>query len=150
MPAAFRPLVPIVVSRMGARSCCARLAIATSPRLGLEHVLPELHSVADGARYAEAIALLVDLHGREFPESLPVGDETYALPVYDAEAMTVEVELALDWYAPAVAPRRSSTGARVISWGLARAFGRIIAGRRPGRCATYHSPNLIGSRNGEG
>ena len=69
--------------------------------------------VPDGARYAEAIALLADLHGRELPASLPVGDESYALPVYDIEAMLVEVELALDWYAPAVARATPPSGARM-------------------------------------
>ena len=81
------------------------------------------HSVADGlaliedfgaetiadergpnpARYAEATALLADLHARELPSELPVDGETYALPTYDIDAMLIEVELALDWYAPAVA-----------------------------------------------
>src|SRR5271157_5158493 len=38
--------------------------------------------VPDAARYAEAIALLADLHGRDLPDSLPVGDEVYRLPTY--------------------------------------------------------------------
>ena len=80
--------------------------------------------VPDGARYAEAIALLADLHGRELPESLPVGDEILRLPVYDIEAMLIEVELALDWYAPAVARVTPPSGARMQFLGdLARAAG---------------------------
>ena len=78
--------------------------------------------VPDSARYAEAIALLVDLHGRELPDSLPVGDESYALPIYDIEAMLVEVELALDWYAPAVARATPPIGrADAVPGDLARA-----------------------------
>jgi tRNA threonylcarbamoyl adenosine modification protein YjeE len=85
--------------------------------------------VPDGARYAEAIALLVDLHGRVLPESLPVGEESYALPVYDIEAMLVEVELALDWYAPAVAIWREL-------------LAPILAQPTTWTLRDFHSPNL--------
>ena len=66
--------------------------------------------VPNASRYAEAAALLAELHGRELPPSLPVGDEIYPLPIYDIEAMLVEVELVLDWYAPAVARVDSAIG----------------------------------------
>ena len=44
----------------------------------------------------------------------------YALPVYDIEAMLVEVELALDWYAPAIARITPAMGARMQFLGLWR------------------------------
>ena len=44
---------------------------------------------------------------------LPVDGETYMLPTYDIEAMLIEVELALDWYAPAIARGNPSSGARM-------------------------------------
>ena len=68
--------------------------------------------VPDGARYAPAIALLADLHGRELPPSLSAGEEPYEPPVYDIEAMLVEVELVNDWYAPAIARLTPPSGAR--------------------------------------
>ena len=78
--------------------------------------------VPDSARYAEAVALLVDLHVRQLPDSLPVGDEVLRLPVYDIEAMLVEVELALDWYAPAVVRATAAHGrADAVPGDLARA-----------------------------
>ncbi len=100
--------------------------------------------VADGARYAEAVALLVDLHGRELPERLPVGDdESYALPVYDIEAMLVEVELALDWYAPAVARTTPPTGARMQFLAIWRELlGPILAQKTTWTLRDFHSPNL--------
>jgi len=99
--------------------------------------------VADGARYAEAIALLVDLHGRELPESLPVDDESYALPIYDIEAMLVEVELALDWYAPAVARATPPTGARMQFLAIWRELlGPILARPTTWTLRDFHSPNL--------
>ena len=112
----------------------AFLAMADGLRaLGFSTPRVYAHSVADGlalledfgaetiaddrgpnpARYAEATALLAELHGRSLPAELPVDGEIYALPVYDIEAMLVEVELALDWYAPAVARVAPSSGARV-------------------------------------
>ena len=71
------------------------------------------NGVADRDRYAEATALLVDLHGRDFPTALPVGDEVYRLPTYDIEAMLVEVELVIDWYAQAIAKVAVPSGARM-------------------------------------
>ena len=71
------------------------------------------NGVPDGARYAPAIALLTDLHGRELPSSLSAGDEPYEPPVYDIEAMLVEVELVNEWYAPAIARLTPPSGARM-------------------------------------
>jgi len=97
----------------------------------------------DGARYAAAITLLADLHGRELPASLQVGEETYTLPIYDVEAMLVEVELALDWYAPAVARVTPPTGARMQFLGIWRdLIGPILAQPTTWTLRDYHSPNL--------
>jgi tRNA threonylcarbamoyl adenosine modification protein YjeE len=95
------------------------------------------------ARYAEAVALLADLHGRELQVSLPVGDEFYTLPVYDIEAMLVEVELALDWYGPAVARTTLPTGARMQFLAIWRELlGPILAQPTAWTLRDFHSPNL--------
>ena len=101
----------------------------------------------DGApnnvRYAEAVALLADLHGRELPESLPVGEETYRVPVYDIEAMLVEVELVLDWYAPSIARVATPTGARMQFLAIWReALAPILAAPTTWALRDFHSPNL--------
>ena len=99
--------------------------------------------VPNSARYAEAIGLLADLHGRELPESLPVDGETYRLPVYDVEAMLVEVELALDWYAPAIARVATPSGARMQFLAIWRELLQpILAERATWTLRDYHSPNL--------
>ena len=99
--------------------------------------------VPNGARYVEAIALLVDLHGRELPDALPVGNEVYKLPTYDIEAMLVEVELALDWYAPAVARVAVPSGARMQFLALWRELlSPILSQRTTWTLRDYHSPNL--------
>jgi hypothetical protein len=142
----------------------AFLAMAEGLRaLGYSSPRVFAHSVADGlaliedfgaetiadergpnaARYAEATALLADLHGRAPPSELPVDGETYALPIYDVEAMLVEVELALDWYAPAVARINPPTGARMQFLGLWRdVLAPILAQPTTWTLRDYHSPNL--------
>jgi len=150
----------------------AFLAMAEGLRaLGYSSPRVFAHSVADGlaliedfgaetiadergpnaARYAEATALLADLHGRTPPRELPADGETYALPVYNAEAMLVEVELALDWYAPAVARTNPPSGARMQFLALWRdVLAPILAQPTTWTLRDYHSPNLhwLESRHG--
>jgi len=97
----------------------------------------------DGARYAPAIALLADLHGRDLPPTLSAGDEPYEPPIYDIEAMLVEVELVLDWYAPAIARTTPPSGARMQFLGLWRELLQpILAEPTAWTLRDYHSPNL--------
>jgi N-acetylmuramate 1-kinase len=99
--------------------------------------------VPNGARYAEAVALLVDLHGRDPPDTLPVGEDVYRLPTYDIEAMLVEIELALDWYAPSVARVAVPSGARMQFLAIWRELlAPILAQRTTWTLRDYHSPNL--------
>ena len=97
----------------------------------------------NAARYAEATALLADLHARALPAGLSVDAETYTLPVYDREAMLVEVELAIDWYAPAIARAMPSSGARMQFLGMWREIlGPILLQPTTWTLRDYHSPNL--------
>ena len=103
--------------------------------------------IEDGApnsfRYAEAVALIADLHGRDLPDSLPVGDELYRLPTYDVEAMLIEVELIIDWYATAVARIAVPSGARMQFLGLWRdILGPILVEPTTWTLRDFHSPNL--------
>ena len=94
-------------------------------------------------RYAEATALLADLHARQLPRTLPIDDETYALPTYDIDAMLIEVELALDWYAPTAARVTPASGARQNFLGLWRELlTPILAQPTTWTLRDYHSPNL--------
>ena len=105
-------------------------------------------TVADAAgpnpvRYAEATGLIADLHSKFLPVELPVDDEIYSIPTYDIDAMLIEVELALDWYAPAVARGSPSSGARMQFLGLWReALAPILAQPVTWTLRDYHSPNL--------
>jgi N-acetylmuramate 1-kinase len=101
------------------------------------------NGVPDGARYAPAIALLADLHGRQLPPSLSAGEEPYEPPVYDIEAMLVEVELVNDWYAPAIARVTPPSGARMQFLAIWRELlAPILADPTTWTLRDYHSPNL--------
>ena len=101
------------------------------------------NGVPDGARYAPAVGLLADLHGRDLPPSFSAGEELYEPPVYDIEAMLVEVELALDWYAPAVARVTPPSGARMQFLAMWRELLQpILAEPTTWTLRDYHSPNL--------
>lgn len=104
--------------------------------------------IADGdgpnpVRYAEAVSLLAELHGRELPIRLPVEEETYSIPIFDCEAMLVEVEQILDWYAPHVAKVSPASGARAQFLGVWReALAPILAQPISWTLRDFHSPNL--------
>jgi len=94
-------------------------------------------------RYAEATSLIADLHGRDLPGELPVDGGTYLVPTYDIEAMLIEVELALDWYAPVIARGNPSSGARMQFLALWRdILSPVLAQPTTWTLRDFHSPNL--------
>jgi N-acetylmuramate 1-kinase len=142
----------------------AHLAVGEGLRaLGLSVPRVYAHSVADGlaliedfgketiadasganaSRYADAAALLADLHTRALPGDVLFDGELYTLPVYDIDAMLIEVELALDWYAPAVARGAPSSGARIQFLTLWRdILSPVLAEPTTWTLRDYHSPNI--------
>jgi aminoglycoside/choline kinase family phosphotransferase len=96
-------------------------------------------------RYAEAVAVLAALHGRQLPRVLPVaGDGDHALPVYDAEAQLIEAELLLDWYMPHIAgstPSGSVRSSFVNQWRAA--LEPVLAEPTTWTLRDFHSPNLM-------
>src|SRR5271157_2462083 len=123
------------------------IACSVEEGLALIEDLGEATVVEDGVpsavRFAEAVALLDDLHGRDLPDRLSAGDDIYRLPTYDAEAMLIEVELVIDWYAPAVARVTVPSGARMQFLAIWRELlSPILAERTTWTLRDYHSPNL--------
>lgn len=96
-------------------------------------------------RYGEAVAALAHLHGAERPRSLPDGSGgTYEIPPYDIEALTIEVELLVDWYAPHIARVNPASGAKSDFADIWRGFfADIVAAPATWSLRDYHSPNLI-------
>jgi hypothetical protein len=95
-------------------------------------------------RYQAATDMLAALHGRTLPEILSVAPHIpYAIPVFDAEAMLIEVSLMLDWYLPdhGVEPGGDLRAEFTAMW---RALlTEPAAAPKTWMLRDFHSPNLI-------
>lgn len=102
-------------------------------------------------RYLAAAAALAHLHSRKLPDKLPVeGVSNYLIPPYDMDALLIEVDLLLEWYAPHVKSSIAS-GPRAIFANLWRNALLDVAGASPTwTLRDYHSPNLIWLEGREG
>ncbi len=103
-------------------------------------------------RYALATAALAKLHALVLPRVLPVdGVETYRIPDYDLDALSIEAELLLDWYAPRRARAQLSSGAKATFVSLWRKIlTEGLAAESTWTLRDYHSPNLIWMPGREG
>jgi tRNA threonylcarbamoyl adenosine modification protein YjeE len=117
--------------------------LAVIEDLGGEPVTSESGIIEE--RYAVALAALAHLHGASLSDTLPVDDdETYRIPVYDVDALSIEVELLLDWYLPYIACTQFASGVKATFVNLWRhAVQTILAARPTWTLRDYHSPNLI-------
>jgi tRNA threonylcarbamoyl adenosine modification protein YjeE len=103
---------------------------------------------ADGPipeRYGEAASVLALLHGRDLPRTVPVGDGgLHDIPTYDVDALCIEAELLVDWYAPHVARASVASGAKATFGNLWRqVLGEVVDAPATWNLRDYHSPNLI-------
>ncbi|MDB5568923.1 MAG: tRNA ((37)-N6)-threonylcarbamoyltransferase complex ATPase subunit type 1 TsaE [Hyphomicrobiales bacterium] len=96
-------------------------------------------------RYADAASVLAYLHASDTPAVIPAPEgRTYAIPPYDLDALLIEVELLIEWYAPHMADVRLTSGAKAIFLSLWRsALAEIASARQTWVLRDYHSPNLI-------
>jgi tRNA threonylcarbamoyl adenosine modification protein YjeE len=117
--------------------------LAVIEDLGSEPVTSETGIIEE--RYAAALAALAHLHGANLSDTLPAGDEeTYRIPGYDVDALSIEVELLLEWYVPYIACAQLASGAKATFVSLWRhAVQNILAARPAWTLRDYHSPNLI-------
>ncbi len=86
--------------------------------------------------------MLAALHREPLPETLPLAPQIdYAIPVFDTDALLVEVGLMLEWYLPdrGAEPSDDLRAEFVAMWrDAAGKAGR--AAPRPGCCATFIRP----------
>jgi hypothetical protein len=111
--------------------------------LGGEGVVDANGPIAE--RYLEAVAVLAHLHGQKLPDMLPVeGAGYYHIPPYDLDALLIEIELIVDWYAGHVAGAAVTSGARATLINLWRqTLIEIANGPTTWTLRDYHSPNLL-------
>ncbi|MCE7027896.1 tRNA (adenosine(37)-N6)-threonylcarbamoyltransferase complex ATPase subunit type 1 TsaE [Jiella avicenniae] len=96
-------------------------------------------------RYLESARFLAEFHGVAWPSELQVpGDGIYRVPAYDRRAMTIEVELLLDWYIPDALGRPASDDERALfaeCWNAV--FDELESAERSLVLRDFHSPNVI-------
>lgn len=111
--------------------------------LGREGVLVD--GAPDFERYALAAGALAKLHAAKPPETIEIapGDE-YQIPPYDLDALLIEVELFIDWYAPARGGRHLSSGAKATFVNLwKKVLSSSLTLETTWTLRDYHSPNLL-------
>jgi N-acetylmuramate 1-kinase len=120
----------------------AEAGLALLEDLGSERVTGDTGPIPE--RYLEAVTLLASLHGRNTPDVVPFPNGNYRIPAYDLDALLIEVELLVDWYAPHVAKASLSSGTRATFVNLWRQLlVEIALARATWTLRDYHSPNLI-------
>jgi len=96
-------------------------------------------------RYAEAVAVLARLHSQDLPSSAPLPDGTrHVIPRYDLQALLIEAELLIDWYAIESPASNFDSISRIRyneMW--TRALKPLEDGHTTWTLRDYHSPNLI-------
>jgi tRNA threonylcarbamoyl adenosine modification protein YjeE len=102
-------------------------------------------------RYLEAAAALAHLHAQKLPERLPVeGVADYVIPPYDMDALLIEVDLLIDWYAPHIKTTVASGPRAIFINHWRSALLDIVGGPTTWTLRDYHSPNLIWLDDREG
>ena len=102
-------------------------------------------------RYEAATDMLATLHREALPEVLPLApDVDYRIPVFDTDALLVELGLMLEWYLPdrGVAPSDDLRREFAAQW--RELLATPAAAPRTWVLRDFHSPNLIwlGERTG--
>ncbi|MBL4891638.1 MAG: tRNA (adenosine(37)-N6)-threonylcarbamoyltransferase complex ATPase subunit type 1 TsaE [Rhizobiaceae bacterium] len=103
-------------------------------------------------RYLAATELLVKLHQTEWPRAIKVSPAvTHQIPKFDHDAMAIEVELLVNWYAPSIRgeelPARDLQSFSQIWQGL---IARLQESEQTLVLRDYHSPNVIWRENATG
>ncbi|MGE4251423.1 MAG: tRNA (adenosine(37)-N6)-threonylcarbamoyltransferase complex ATPase subunit type 1 TsaE [Parvibaculaceae bacterium] len=93
----------------------------------------------------EAVRLLADMAGKAWPEKVAIPDNGWhQISLYDREAMTIEVELVLDWFWPfakASMPSAQDRAEFLAIW--SELFALAEHDRPVWILRDFHSPNLM-------
>jgi tRNA threonylcarbamoyl adenosine modification protein YjeE len=95
-------------------------------------------------RYEAATDMLAALHREPLPETLPLAPQvTYAIPIFDTDALLVEAGLMLEWYMPdrGAEPSNNLRAEFVMMW--RDLLSKPAAATRTWVLRDFHSPNLI-------
>src|SRR6202795_1254675 len=88
--------------------------------------------------------MLAALHRESLPEILPLAPQiTYAMPIFDTDALLVEAGLMLEWYLPdrGAEPSNNLRAEFVMMW--RDLLSKPAAAAKTWVLRDFHSPNLI-------
>jgi tRNA threonylcarbamoyl adenosine modification protein YjeE len=94
-------------------------------------------------RYEAATDVLAALQGKALPQTLPLADRTYAIPVFDIEAMLIEIGLMPEWYLPDRDATLSAEKRAEFFAMWRELLQKPLAAPRTWIIRDFHSPNLI-------
>ena len=95
-------------------------------------------------RYQAAVDVLLWLHGRPLPDSLPVAPHVeYRIAPYDMDAFLIEAELLLDWYLPRLGAPVGDEARSTFQALWREALAEAIHAPPTWVLRDFHSPNLL-------
>jgi aminoglycoside/choline kinase family phosphotransferase len=95
-------------------------------------------------RYEAATDMLAALHGESVPESLPLTAQTdYVIPVFDTDALLIEIGLMPEWYLPDRNAELSEDKRAEFFAMWRELLQKPMAAPKTWVLRDYHSPNLI-------
>jgi aminoglycoside/choline kinase family phosphotransferase len=95
-------------------------------------------------RYEAAVDVLISLHRKTLPDSLPVAPHVeYKIPRYDLDAFLIEAELLLDWYLPRLETPIDEEARTTFRTLWREALQPSIEEPPTWVLRDYHSPNLL-------
>jgi aminoglycoside/choline kinase family phosphotransferase len=95
-------------------------------------------------RYEAAVDVLVSLHRKTLPDTLPVAPHVeYKIPRYDLDAFLIEAELLLDWYLPRLGAPIDDEARATFRTLWREALQPSIDEPPTWVLRDYHSPNLL-------
>jgi tRNA threonylcarbamoyl adenosine modification protein YjeE len=95
-------------------------------------------------RYQAATDMLAVLHSRPLPETLPLlPNADYVIPIFDTEALLIEIGLMPEWYLPDrdATPSDAARAAFFAMW--RELLAKPAAAPRTWVLRDFHSPNII-------
>lgn len=95
-------------------------------------------------RYEAAVDMLAALHRQDLPIVLPLAPQiSYVIPIFDTDALLVEIGLMLEWYLPdrGVEPTNNMRAEFVMMW--RELLSKPDAAAKTWVMRDFHSPNLI-------
>ncbi len=95
-------------------------------------------------RYEAATDMLAALHREPLPETLPLAPQrSYAIPIFDPDALLTEAGLMLDWYLPDRSAEPSDQSRADFAKLWRDLLSKSAAAPRTWALRDFHSPNLI-------